>query len=527
MKLRPLALAAGLALALPVVVLPATAAAGPPADRGRPGLQITELGRYTAPNAGFDDGGAEIVAHDPGTQRLFVVNGSEATVDVIDIADPSTPTLVEQVDLSAFGTSLTGVGSARGLVGVATGPDDAQSARGTAVFLDAESLQVRGTAEVGFLPDALLFSPDGRTAVVANEGEPNDDYSIDPDGTVSLIDTRDFSVREVGFGTVGEVDGSTRIFGPGASISQDVEPENIAFSPDSRTAWVSLQENNALAVIDLRKGTLTDVVGLGFVDRNLERNAFDASNADGGVNIRNWDVLGIPMPDSVSTVRSKGRTFVLTANEGDARDYETFSEEARVADVTLCAQEYPDAAALQLDENLGRLNVTTVNGFDEARRCFAQLHAFGGRSFSVYTADGKPVYDSGGDFERITAEVLGERGFNANNTETGVGSFDGRSDDKGPEPEGMDVGNYQGRTYAFIGLERVGGFLTYDVTDPRRPVFVAYTNGRDFDAATAEESIDLGPEGVLFVEAKDSPTRKPLLVLSHEVSASTTIYGLG
>jgi DNA-binding beta-propeller fold protein YncE len=526
MTLRPLALAAGLALALPLVVLPAAAAASP-AERGRPGLQITELGRYTAPNAGFDEGGAEIVAHDPGTQRLFVVNGSEATVDVIDIADPTAPALVGQVDLSVFGTNLTGVGAARGLVGVATGPEDAQSARGTAVFLDAASLAVRGTAEVGFLPDALLFSPDGRTAVVANEGEPSADYAVDPEGSVSLVDVRDFTVREIGFGSVTEVDGSTRIFGPSASIAQDLEPENIAFSDDSRTAWVSLQENNALAVIDLRRATLTDVVGLGFIDRSVARNAFDPSNEDGGIALRTADVLGVPMPDSVSTIRSRGQTFVLTANEGDARDYDGFTEEERVADVPLCTAEYPDAASLQLDENLGRLTITTVNGFDEARGCFAQLHAFGGRSFSIYTADGRPVYDSGSDFERITAELLGGTGFNANNTDTGVGSFDGRSDDKGPEPEGMDVGTHQGRTYAFVGLERVGGFLTYDVTDPRTPVFVAYTNGRDLAAATAEESVDLGPEGVLFVEAKDSPTRTPLLVLSHEVSASTTIYGLG
>ncbi len=526
MRLRPLALAAGLAVALPLLAVPATAVAGPPAGKGRTSLEITELGRYTAPNAEFDAGGAEIVAHDPGTQRLFVANGSEGTVDVIDIADPAAPTLVEQVDLSEFGASITGVSSANGLVGVATGPELAQSARGTAVFLDAESLEVRGTAEVGFLPDALLFAPDGRTAVVANEGEPSADYAIDPEGTVSLIDTRDFSVREVDFGSVAEVDDSTRIFGPGASISQDFEPENIAFSHDSRTAWVSLQENNALAVIDLRAGALSDVFGLGFIDRDDERNAFDPSDRDGGIDLRTANVLGIPMPDSLSTVRSKGETFVLTANEGDARDYETFAEEARVADVALCAEEYPDAAELRLEENLGRLNVTTVNGFDEARDCFSQLHAYGGRSFSIYTGDGERVYDSGSDFERITADVIGDAGFNANNTETGTESFDGRSDDKGPEPEGMDVGTHQGRTYAFIGLERVGGFMTYDVTNPRKPEFVAYTNGRDFDAATAEESIDLRPEGVLFVEAKDSPTKNPLLVLSHEVTASTTIYGL-
>lgn len=525
MRLRTLALAAGLAVALPLLAVPAQA--GPPPVQGRPSLEITELGRYTAPGAEFDGGGAEIVAHDPRSQRLFVANGSEGTVDVIDISDPAAPSLVEQVDLSQFGASITGVGSANGLVGVATGPDDAQSERGAAVFLDAQTLEVRGTAEVGFLPDALLFTPDGRTAVVANEGEPSADYSVDPEGTVSLVDTRDFSVREVGFGTVGEVDDSTRIFGPGASIAQDVEPENIAFSHDSRTAWVSLQENNALAVIDLRKGALTDVFGLGFIDRNDERNVFDPSDRDGVINLRTANVLGIPQPDALATIRSRGETFVLTANEGDARDYEGFSEEARVADVTLCAEEYPDAAELQLDENLGRLNITTVTGFDAERDCIEQLHAYGARSFSIYTGDGERVYDSGSDFERITADVLGRNGFNAGNDEAGPDAFDSRSDDKGPEPEGLDTGTHQGRTYAFIGLERVGGFMTYDVTDPRSPEFVAYTNGRDFDAVTAAESIDLGPEGVLFVEAEDSPTRKPLLVLSHEVTASTTIYGLG
>ncbi len=518
---RALALAASIAVVLPAVA----SAAAPDRDR-RPGLQITEIGRYTAAGAEFGEGGAEIVAHDPGTQRLFVVNGSETTLDVIDIADPSAPVLADQVDLSPFGTGVNGVGAARGLVGVATQPADPQATRGTAVFLDAATLELRGTAEVGFLPDALLFTPDGRHALVANEGEPNSDYTIDPEGTVSIIDARNFSVREVDFGGITEVDGSTRIFGPGATIAADLEPENIAFSANSRTAWVSLQENNALAVIDVRSGEVTDVVGLGFIDRNEQGNAFDASDRDGAINIRNWDVLGIPQPDSVATVRARGETFVLTANEGDARDYDGFSEQARVADLTLCAEEYPDADALQRDENLGRLNVTTVNGFDTERDCFEQLHGFGGRSFSVYTEDGELVYDSGADFERITADVLGRNGFNANNDESGPDAFDSRSDDKGPEPEGLTVGRFQGREYAFIGLERVGGFMTYDVTDPRAPQFVTYTTSRDFAAATPEQSIDLGPEGVLFISQQDSPTRRPLVVLAHEITGTTTLYQL-
>ncbi len=179
---------------------------------------------------------------------------------------------------------------------------------------------------------------------------------------------------------------------------------------------------------------------------------------------------------------------------------------------------------LEADENLGRLNITSANGYDEDGECIEQVYAYGTRSFSIYTPEGELVYDSGSDFEDVTAELLGVDGYNANNDESGEDAFDSRSDDKGPEPEGVAVGRAYGNTYAFIGLERVGGVMTYRVTDPTDPKFVSYTTGRDFDAATAEGSVDLGPEACSSSPMGNSPTGRPLVVVSHEVTGTTTIY---
>ncbi|MDQ3708883.1 MAG: choice-of-anchor I family protein [Actinomycetota bacterium] len=378
----------------------------------------------------------------------------------------------------------------------------------------------------------MLFAPDGDTAVVANEGEPSDDYKTDPPGTISVIDLDTFEVAEVGFGEL-QVDDvvnheSFRTFGPNAGdLALDIEPENITFDSRSTTAWVTLQENNAIAKVDLDDGELVGVFALGFKNWTRAGNAFDASDEDGRIRIRDWPVMGIPQADALDAYKARGRTFLVTANEGDSRDYDGYSEEERLGDVGLCddvAYKGKDAVALTRDKNLGRLSITTANGFDPRQECIEQPFAYGARSFSIYSADGKQVYDSGSDFEDITADILGRDGFNANNDETGDDAFDTRSDDKGPEPEGVAVGSAYGHTYAFIGLERVGGVMTYRITRPRAPKFVAYDTGRDFDAATPEESGDLGPEGVLFIAGKDSPTGRPLVVLSHEVTGTTTIY---
>ncbi len=491
----------------------------------------------------FGEGAAEITAHDPKSQRLFTVNAETPAVDIIDISDPTNLVKIDSIDVEAFGGVVNSVSIFDGVVAVAVENEDPQQP-GNVVFLDSDG-NLLADVEVGALPDALTFTPDGNKVLVANEGEPNDEYTIDPEGSVSIIDvsegftnltqenvtTADFTA----FNNQKEelIEAGVRIFGPNASVAQDMEPEFIAVSSDSSTAWIALQENNALGVLDVASGEITDILPLGYKDHSLEGNGIDASDEDGKINIANWPVFGIYQPDGIATYEVNGETYIVTANEGDARDYDGYSEEVRVADLDLDPEAFPNADELQADKALGRLTVTTANGDLDGDGKYEEIYAYGGRSFAIWTADGELVYDSKDDFEQITAAQFPED-FNSNNTENN--SFDTRSDNKGPEPEDVAIGEVDGRTYAFIGLERIGGIMIYDIGDPTQPKFVDYVNNRDFsvefdpDAAESGESDawkaagDLGTEGVIFIAAEDSPNGKPLVATANEVSGTTTIF---
>lgn len=493
------------------------------------GIDLMPIGVYHS--GVFDESAAEIPAYDPASKRLFIVNATRG-VDVLDIADPTMPKLAFTLDAP----NTNSVTIANGLVALAVANTNTQ-ANGTIQFFDTDGNFKRSVA-AGALPDMLTFSPDYRYVVAANEGEPNSDYTIDPVGSVSIVDTTDYSTKLAVFDAFNSnLPDGVRVFGPGATAAQDFEPEYIAVSKDSTKAYVALQENNAIAVVDLATATVTDVVSLGTKDHSLNVNALDASNKDDAVNLATYPVKGLYMPDAISLYEVDGKSYLITANEGDSRDYDAFSEEARVADLTLDPTAFPNAAELQADEKLGRLKITTTLGDTDGDGDFDELYSYGGRSFSIFeivkTADGtslSQVFDSGSQFEQITAAAL-PNDFNSTNDENS--SFDDRSDDKGPEPEGVSIGTVNGRTYAFIGLERVGGVMVYDITDPNAPAFIDYVNVRDF---SIEELVvndlanplvgDLGPEGLLFISAEESPNGQDLLVVANEVSGSTRIFAV-
>ena len=916
-------------------------------------ISLTAIGTYAS--GIFDAGGAEIVAYDPRTRWLFVVNAQAATVDVLSIRDPSRPEKVGEIDVTPFGAVANSVAVHDGVIAVAV-ENFGKTDPGTVVLFNRQ-LRLLKAVQVGALPDMLTFSPDGRWLLVANEGEPNNDYSIDPEGSVSIIDmrrgaagVRQGDVRIASFTAFNgaQLDPSIRIFGPNATVAQDIEPEYIT-SHDSRTAWATCQENNALAIIDIRSATVTKLVGLGFKDHSLvnaknldiyefspaalpsigataagqelflggfsglhfegvdpmtghlkfithtdrgpnaepsginrpfllpeftpaivrfeldrdtgaltltqqiplkngqgepltglpntaigdsantphnderpvdlmgnvlsldplggdfegvvvdpndasfwmvdeyrpaiyhfgadgvlidrfvpmgtaaaagqtlgtealpevlaqrrqnrgfeaiaydggkiyafvqspvrnpttlsngdlnqmtnirvvefdpatlatrqfiyvmdnpnlgpepntradkigdavsfgngeflvvERDddsvpgdnpstiekkiyrfnltgatdvsdligtvgttgktvdqltvsemiengihpiekilhvdlnavgynqvqkveglalidpqtlavindndfgvasitvnddgtftlnyvpepiqlgiiettgsGLDASDRDGKVNIRQWPVKGLYLPDAIASYKVGPKTFLITVNEGDAREYDAFEEAIRVGDddVILDPAVFPNEAVLKDNANLGRLNITTTMGKGPAG-LYTELFAFGTRSFSIWDVDGHLKYDSGDALERITAEAYPSN-FNASNTNN---DFDNRSDDKGPEPEGVVIGKVSGTPYAFIGLERIGGVVVFDISDPQAPKFVQYVNNRNFDVEPETDdgegdprAGDLGPEGLLFISKEASPNGKPLLVVGNEISGTTTIY---
>ena len=489
----------------------------------------------------FDDSAAEIGAYDPLTQRLFVTNGANNTIDILDINDPTNLFLNSSIDLSGFGGGVNSVAFSDGLLAAAVEAEDTQ-APGSVAFFDVDGL-FQDIVEVGALPDMLTFTPDGSKILVANEGEPSDDYSNDPEGSVSIIDLSNglgnATVQTAGFTQFNNatLDDSVRIFGPGATVAQDLEPEYIAVAPDGKTAWVTLQENNAVGVLDIESGEFIDVLGLGFKDHSEEGNGLDASDRDDAINIDTYDNLfGMYQPDAIASYEVDGVTYYVTANEGDAREYEDeeagfeFVEEERVSDLELDPTAFPNADELQADENLGRLTVTTTLGDTDGDGDFDELYAFGARSFTIWDEDGNLVFDSGDDFEQILQDLidagaLPEVAFNANNDENG---FDSRSDAKGPEPEAIEVGIVGDRVLAFVGLERVGGIMIYDITDPTAPTFIEFANNRDYEVDFDEETFqlagDLGPEDVIFISREQSPIGKNMLVVTNEVSGTTTVY---
>jgi hypothetical protein len=525
---------------------------GPPGSDNGSAETVTleQIGRYVGPDV-FDEGGAEIISYHAPTQRLFVINATLGGVDVLDVSDPSDPVKVGDID--AVGaleevSSANSVATSDDLVAVALEANVPQDP-GLVGFYDPDTLERLGTAPVGALPDKVTFTPDGTRALVANEGEPTENYAYDPRGSVSIVDLSDgpddpsvdtadftrFDGREDQLRRQG-----IRIFGPNASASQDFEPEYVTVSDDSRTAWVSLQENNAIAEIDIRNARVRKLLPLGFKDFSLAGNELDASNEDGGVNVRNWPINGILQPDAIGAYSPDGRTYIVTANEGDSRDYDSYSEEAEVADLRLDPEAFDfdqiegvdSVDELQQPENLGAKGVTTTLGDVDGDGLYEEIYVFGGRSFSIFTTEGKRVFDSGSDFEEITAERFGDD-FNNDNTEN---TGDSRSDNKGPEPEGLALGQVGDRHYAFIGLERVGGVMVYDITDPESAEFVDYVNNRDFDfdiqgdivngTEPASAAGDLGPEGLDFATAEESPIDDPLVFVGHEISATTAVFAV-
>ncbi|KPV98184.1 choice-of-anchor I family protein [Pseudoalteromonas sp. P1-11] len=540
-------------------------------------LNISLVGRAVL-NAQSPEGAAEIVAYQASKKWIYAINssGDEAVVNIIPTDTFDTAALVQDNEGIVSATNLT---SAITLTLNDNTPGDANSIaidennQMLAVAMAAKNVGEAGqiafydisgdtpafikNVPAGFLPDMVTFNHDGTKVVVANEGEPNGDYSIDPEGSVSIINIVEGVVADtatnIDFTTYNsqqaELESDGFVFANptgrtingnviNTTVAMDLEPEYVSISKDNKYAYVSIQENNGLAIINLEDNSV-ELKALGFKDwSDLQ---IDASDKDGGVNFKSYPGLyGMYQPDTISSFSWKGANFIVSANEGDAREYFfdvtdeadctakggldydeddgclAYIDESRVEDLTLAANfDYLNND----DDDIGRLKVSTVKGDTNDDGQYESLYAYGARSFTIWDSNGLVVFDSGDDIGRITASVHGEA-FNNNEDEN---EGDTRSDDKGAEPEALTIGTIDERTFAFIGLERMGGIMVYDITNPYDVQFEDYFYNRGVIEG-ADITGDLAPEGMVFVPAEQSATGEPLLIIGNEISGSIAVW---
>lgn len=540
-------------------------------------LDIQLIGRAVL-NAQSPEGAAEIVAFHKAKNHIYAINssGDEAVVDVINIESIDGSGLTQDNEGVVTNTNLSSavqiklndhtLGDANSiaispdqtLLAVAmAAPSKAQKGQVAIYNIEGDNPTFVKNIEVGYLPDMLTFTPNGGKILVANEGEPLSDYSFDAEGSISIINITEGEVANAAIelsltaynGKQAELEAMGVVFAnpngrviKGSTITttvaQDLEPEYITVSKDSKFAYVSLQENNGLAFINLETNSL-EIKGLGFKDwSNLD---FDASDKDGGINFKQYNGLyGMYQPDTIASFTWQNAPFIVTANEGDGREYFfdatneaeclanggldydeddgclVYTDESRVEDLNLAAN-FSDLS--NDDDDIGRLKVTTEYGDADKDGLYEKLYTYGARSFSIWDQNGLNVFDSADQVDRITASIHGQ----AFNNDEDENEGDTRSDAKGAEPEALAIGQVGEQTYAFLGLERMGGVMVYNITNPYNVSFVDYFINRGL-VEGAGISGDLAPEGMAFVTADNSPTGKALLIVGNEISGSVSVW---
>lgn len=493
---------------------------------------VRELSSYSVGRANADGGVAEIVTYNKDDKVFYVVSGVTQSIDLVKInSDGSTERkkrinigdVLKGQDINVGDMTSVSYSNEKNLLAVAVQDKDYKN-NGHIVILDKEG-NYKESFECGVQPDMVTFTKDGKYIISADEGEPREGYDngIDPKGSVTIINVENKSTNKVEFNI--DRDEALKdglLLKKGSNPVEDLEPEYIAVSDDNKTAFVSLQENNAIASIDIESGKINYVKGLGFIDHSVEGNEIDAVRGKGKkakIDIKNDNFLGTPMPDGIAFLSKNGKEYILTANEGDAREWGKENNKYENTKSKKFDKENADKKTEFLDPE-------KTDGLVEGR-----IHLLGGRSFSIYDAsDLKRVYNSGSDFEKITARIFPDFFNTSNDEDKGVDELDARSNKKGPEAENITVLNIKDKTYAIVGLERISGIMIYDITDPSNPVYKDYFNNRIFiksvndgEEIGLEKRGNIGPEGLCAIEAKDSPTGKPLVLVANEVSGTVQV----
>jgi alkaline phosphatase/methionine-rich copper-binding protein CopC len=492
--------------------------------------------------------GAEISAFDAASGRLFVTSSSG--LQVISVDDHLQMSRLLTISLGS--NDLNSVAVKNGIVAVAVAAAD-KTLPGTVYFLDADgdltfpSLMTLGSVTVGANPDMLTFSADGKTVLVANEGEMASMIS-NPEGSVSIIDINNgvdtATVKTASFAAFNDKFTELRAEGvrlfDGITVANDLEPEYISISPDGNTAFVTLQESNAIGILDLATATFTDIVPLGL--KSWIGIPLDGTDNGSYNPLKTLPVFGQYMPDGIgSFTGNDGKTYYIIANEGDDRNDFMSPDAVKLKDIG----KYVDPANghnFSLDPELiarygdllssnaiGNLRISLApgsNGDIDGDGVIEQIQAYGARSFSILNAAGTLVFESGSQIEQFAAST---GPFNSADPSTSGIYVDTRSDNKGPEPEGIAIGKIGGKTLAFVGLERAGGtVMVYDVTDPHHVSFVQSLHNPDDSKALSGDGVEsgAGPEGLTFISSDGSPSGQNLLFVSNEYAKTVSLFSV-
>lgn len=468
----------------------------------------------------------EVVAYDQASQRIISNSGAQNRVDISDFSNPDSLVLVQSIDMTPFG-GTTSVAVRNGLIAVAS-PDTVETNLGKVIFFNINGTLL-GSVLVGSLPDMITFTPNGQKLLVANEGQPNDNYSVDPQGTISIIDVTDTiftpaDVTTVSFTAFDNQLATLKTQGyrnttASSTLSQDAEPEYITVSDNSQIAWVTLQENNAIARISIDSGLVTHIFPLGTADMMSSSRSMDASDQGTSIIHANWPTKQFFIPDALAQFSRNNQTYLITANEGDEREYSALNERSSVSSLTLDAGAYPNAAMLKENHALGRFRATNKNGDTDGDGDIDQIHGVGSRSFSIWNAStGALLYDSGDLMERYIANhPTWSKIFNTDSEEN---KFKARSRSKGPEPEGVCIAEFGSHTYAFVAAERIGGVFVFGLDNPVNPEFIDYINTRNDSVIGG----DLGPETLTFIKPQNSPDGMPYILVANEISGTIAVF---
>ena len=514
-------------------------------------FNITELSRIVS---GDGEGGAEIPTYHPASKRLFATNGARNTVDVYDLSNPEKPVRINRVDLKNFGSDVTSVAAGRDVVVAAVHKAETFSANGVPslpngvlVVMDLDGKVISSPDLKGVLPDAVTFTPSGTRALVAIEGQPvcakddpattineSTDYlkAVDPLGGVSIVDLSDPRNPDVSFvGFKGFTVSELRAKGLALSsvvndASKDLEPEYIV-ALDEMKAYVTIQEANGIGVLDLQNQAWIDVRRA--FESKLVGTPIDTSDRDSGRGPRSYvNVVGASQPDAIAGFKIGSGHYLVTANEGDAREYSCLNDDLRASSLKVDSRRFQDWKTWSANSELGRSKVNPNAGDRDGDGDIDTIHLRGARSMTIYR-NGAVLWDSGKLLEEIQTSAFGVQNINGSHslsTDKSTVNYlpQDRSDDKGSEPEGIAVGIVGDARVAVLGLERMSALVVFDISNLRAPSLIKWIQMMPVTSTPVSQATAWSPEGVVFVPAEKSPNGKALFITSFELSGSLTIH---